>query len=173
MDYNELYDCIKNNARYSKYLYIDMMIRLLPGIEPTCGIINNYYNDLTKCKNINDMTNYFTNIKHNLRFVVNDHGFKEITHCENDHVIHGAKIVKLLNYLKGDKYWINNDIFYNDFAYDLDNLITLINRGEHELTPDTKNEILELYMCLFQIYSEVDETLRIFKNKLINKIIFQ
>jgi hypothetical protein len=82
--------------------------------------------------------------------------------------------MELLFYLKGDKYYINNDIFYNDFAHDLDNLITFINYNGHEfplIYMSDSNRLRLISVCLFQIYSDATESMRIFRNKLINKII--
>jgi hypothetical protein len=156
MDYNGLYECIKNSSEYSKYLYIDI-------------IINNYYDDLIKCENFNDIVYYFRNNNYHIYYIITESSTKFV-HRKNNHVVYGIKIVELLNYLKGDKYWINNEEIYNDFVFDLDNLIAIINYNKYK--PEWfvyGGEYFDLFIFLFDIY--LNESTEIFKTELTNKII--
>jgi hypothetical protein len=89
----------------------------------------------------------------------------------NGYVVHGTKIIELLNHLKSDKCCINNDKRYNDFVFDLNNLITFVNHNKYNWTAIEAaygSEYFNLLIFLFDIYS--NETTNIFKIELTNKI---
>jgi hypothetical protein len=79
---------------------------------------------------------------------------------------YNTKTMIILDYLKKDSYWINNDMIYNDIIYDMN---TLFHFAVHEAV--LINNFLGLIRFLYYIYSDPDIELNTFKDLLIEKII--
>jgi hypothetical protein len=139
-------------------------------------VINNNYDKLINCNNACEVEDYLIDHKIRLYFLFDHKPTLCITYISqynnsNNNTVknnYNKEIMIVLKYLKGDMYWINNDIIYNDIVDDMNVLFYfVVNTRQHE----SNAAYYGLFKFLYIIYGSRQQLLDIFKKRLIKKII--
>jgi hypothetical protein len=119
-------------------------------------IINKHHDRLIKCKSKTNISDYLEKNDFEIyrRLSIFGAPIEKYTHIpqyEKSNGVHNIKVKKLLEYLKGDKEWINNDIIYNDIVDDMNAVFEI---ARSNLAAEFQSKCKYMLRLLHDIYCE-------------------